>query len=80
MNLQSVGCRPSDPNDELKLAIEAHNQLRETLKKQRRCFDANDRKGLDTEIKNAWMISTDLGQRLEKVSLQFVPASDQDNT
>lgn len=80
MNLQAVGCRPSDPKDELRLAIEAHGQLRETLKKMRTAYDQRRMRELNTELKNAWMISTDLGQRLEKVSLQFVPASDQDNT
>lgn len=65
MNLQAVGQAPSDPEDELQLAISAVNDLRETLKKQRRCFDANDRKGLDTEIKNAWLISTEIDTRLQ---------------
>ena len=65
MNLQAVGQAPSDPNDELKLAIDANNQLRETLKKMRIAYDQRRMKELDTELKNAWMINTEVETRLK---------------
>lgn len=71
MNLQAVGCQPSDPNDELRLAIEANNELRETLKKMRIAYDQRRMKELDTELKNAWMINEELGRRLRLPDLQL---------
>lgn len=72
MNLQSVGQSHSDPNDELRLAIEQNNGLRQTLKAMRTAYDTRRLKELDTELKNAWMINEELGRRLRAVTIQAV--------
>lgn len=60
----SVGFVPDDPLEELRRAYRAVNELRKILTRARTSFNSRRLEQLDTEIANAWLISTEIKRRL----------------
>jgi hypothetical protein len=60
----SVGFAPTHPLEELRRAYAALQELEKTLANARKCFDARKLQQLDTEIANAWLVTTEIKRRL----------------
>jgi hypothetical protein len=60
----SVGFTPTEALEELRRAYRAVEQLQKSLASARQSFSSRELKQLDTDIANAWLISTEIKQRL----------------
>lgn len=67
----SVAFVPTDPLEQLRRAYKSVQELRKTLTKVRRSFDARRLTQLDTEIANAWLISTEIKRRLTEAGKEL---------
>jgi len=63
----SVGFVPTDSLEQLRRAYMALQELEKTLTNARTCFDARRLHQLDTEIANAWLITTEIKRRLAEL-------------
>jgi len=62
----AVGFTAEDSVEELRRAYKAVKELRKALTRARKAFDRRRLTELDTEIANAWLISTEIKDRLAK--------------
>lgn len=69
MNLQSVGFKPIDPNEQVRRAQEAVKKLKEVLTKARQAFDQKRMRELDTELMNAWLVHVEIEDRVNSLNL-----------
>lgn len=69
--MSAVGFAPTDPIEELRRTYKAVQELRKTLKNARKAFDSRRLKELDTALMNAWLISTEIEDRLVAAGQRF---------
>ena len=62
--IMSVGFVGTGPLEELRRVYNAVKELRKSLADARKSFDSRQVKQLDTDIANAWLISTEIERRL----------------
>jgi hypothetical protein len=71
VSIMSVGLAPTHPLEELRLAYAALQELEKTLANARKCFDLGELHQLDTEIANAWLVTTEIKRRLTEAGKEL---------
>ena len=69
--IMSVGFTPTDPLEQLRRAYTVLQELEKTLANARKCFGARKLHQLDTEIANAWLITTEVKRWLTQAGQEL---------